>query len=309
MKKLALLVPVLAAVALFAQPALADVTHSHEQHTHSAQGETAEPAKEMNDPESMMQESMEKMRAQMAKIKQVKDSKKRRTLLQEHNQSMRDSIKMLREMMGGMGMGCAMMGGGHKMGGHDMGGHDMGGHDMGSHKMDDNPVSQPDSNTDAAPAAQANPDKVVADTGKTSASPEKKLWVCPMHPDVVQDKPGTCPICGMDLVEMEQSGASQAGHSHTMGGEMKGECMMGGGMKGECMKGGGMKGECMMGGGMMGGGMMGGGMMGGGMMGGGMMGGGMKCPMMEMTNKHMGLMLMLMEQMIEHDEAEMATRK
>ncbi|RMG18936.1 MAG: efflux RND transporter periplasmic adaptor subunit [Deltaproteobacteria bacterium] len=26
------------------------------------------------------------------------------------------------------------------------------------------------------------------------------LWTCPMHPEVLQDEPGTCPICGMDLV-------------------------------------------------------------------------------------------------------------
>ncbi len=26
---------------------------------------------------------------------------------------------------------------------------------------------------------------------------------CPMHPDVVRDAPGQCPICGMDLVEFE----------------------------------------------------------------------------------------------------------
>src|SRR6187551_607723 len=25
-------------------------------------------------------------------------------------------------------------------------------------------------------------------------------YICPMHPTVIQDKPGTCPICGMDLV-------------------------------------------------------------------------------------------------------------
>jgi Cu+-exporting ATPase len=24
-------------------------------------------------------------------------------------------------------------------------------------------------------------------------------WVCPMHPEVVRDAPGTCPICGMAL--------------------------------------------------------------------------------------------------------------
>ncbi len=26
-------------------------------------------------------------------------------------------------------------------------------------------------------------------------------YTCPMHPTIVQDKPGTCPICGMDLVK------------------------------------------------------------------------------------------------------------
>jgi len=25
-------------------------------------------------------------------------------------------------------------------------------------------------------------------------------YVCPMHPQIVRDSPGTCPICGMDLV-------------------------------------------------------------------------------------------------------------
>jgi Cu(I)/Ag(I) efflux system membrane fusion protein/cobalt-zinc-cadmium efflux system membrane fusion protein len=29
-------------------------------------------------------------------------------------------------------------------------------------------------------------------------------WTCPMHPEVVQDGPGDCPICGMDLVEKER---------------------------------------------------------------------------------------------------------
>jgi multidrug efflux pump subunit AcrA (membrane-fusion protein) len=25
-------------------------------------------------------------------------------------------------------------------------------------------------------------------------------WICPMHPQIVSDRPGSCPICGMDLV-------------------------------------------------------------------------------------------------------------
>lgn len=28
-------------------------------------------------------------------------------------------------------------------------------------------------------------------------------YTCPMHPEIKKDKPGTCPICGMDLVKKE----------------------------------------------------------------------------------------------------------
>jgi P-type Cu+ transporter len=28
-------------------------------------------------------------------------------------------------------------------------------------------------------------------------------WTCPMHPEIVKDKAGSCPICGMDLVPMQ----------------------------------------------------------------------------------------------------------
>ncbi|MDA8129296.1 MAG: efflux RND transporter periplasmic adaptor subunit [Betaproteobacteria bacterium] len=31
----------------------------------------------------------------------------------------------------------------------------------------------------------------------------RKRWVCPMHPHIAQDHPGSCPICGMDLVEAD----------------------------------------------------------------------------------------------------------
>lgn len=37
--------------------------------------------------------------------------------------------------------------------------------------------------------------------------PAKTTWVCPMHSQIVQDHPGSCPICGMDLVPMEEPSA------------------------------------------------------------------------------------------------------
>jgi Cu2+-exporting ATPase len=33
----------------------------------------------------------------------------------------------------------------------------------------------------------------------------RQSYTCPMHPEVVKDAPGSCPICGMDLVPMEPS--------------------------------------------------------------------------------------------------------
>ncbi len=41
-----------------------------------------------------------------------------------------------------------------------------------------------------------------AGQGKALQAPEQtSYWTCSMHPSVVQDGPGTCPICGMNLVE------------------------------------------------------------------------------------------------------------
>src|SRR3990167_9451944 len=37
------------------------------------------------------------------------------------------------------------------------------------------------------------------------------LFTCPMDPDIVSDKPGTCPKCGMDLIPL---GDKDQNHSH-----------------------------------------------------------------------------------------------
>ncbi|HXU01356.1 MAG TPA: efflux RND transporter periplasmic adaptor subunit [Polyangia bacterium] len=36
--------------------------------------------------------------------------------------------------------------------------------------------------------------------GKATSSTEQHLYTCPMHPAIIQDHPGECPICGMTLV-------------------------------------------------------------------------------------------------------------
>jgi hypothetical protein len=39
---------------------------------------------------------------------------------------------------------------------------------------------------------------------------QKQLWTCGMHPQVIQDHPGNCPICGMKLVPVK-TGSTSAG--------------------------------------------------------------------------------------------------
>lgn len=37
------------------------------------------------------------------------------------------------------------------------------------------------------------------------AAEGKEIWTCSMHPQIRKDKPGDCPICGMDLIPLQQS--------------------------------------------------------------------------------------------------------
>lgn len=51
--------------------------------------------------------------------------------------------------------------------------------------------------------APATAQAAALDTLQDPKHPTRKAWVCPMHAHILQDHPGTCPICGMDLVETE----------------------------------------------------------------------------------------------------------
>jgi Cu2+-exporting ATPase len=42
-------------------------------------------------------------------------------------------------------------------------------------------------------------------------------YTCPMHPQIVQDAPGKCPLCGMTLVPLSKSGATNGHEAHSSG--------------------------------------------------------------------------------------------
>jgi multidrug efflux pump subunit AcrA (membrane-fusion protein) len=53
----------------------------------------------------------------------------------------------------------------------------------------------------------------------TAGTAEKQLYTCGMHPQVIQDHPGNCPICGMKLTPIRkqgEAGAQAAGESQAI---------------------------------------------------------------------------------------------
>ena len=65
-------------------------------------------------------------------------------------------------------------------------------------------LAEPSSPANPPPPAPAAPAKAEASPdGGGAAKPSGVLYTCPMHPEVISDKPGRCPKCGMNLVPKE----------------------------------------------------------------------------------------------------------
>src|ERR1035437_8542964 len=72
----------------------------------------------------------------------------------------------------------------------------------------------------AHPQAQTTPESpgsVRAKPAVAGAVPPGTAYTCPMHPEIVRDAPGDCPICGMALVPIVGTGAGQADDSELRG--------------------------------------------------------------------------------------------
>ena len=59
--------------------------------------------------------------------------------------------------------------------------------------------------------------------GATSASSSKQLYTCGMHPQIIQDHPGDCPVCGMKLQPVRNNSAAGAKQASTANAGASGE--------------------------------------------------------------------------------------
>ncbi len=67
-------------------------------------------------------------------------------------------------------------------------------------------VANPDGKLKPDMFAHAVVDSEIAAGGRVMSPDMAGKWICPMHPDVIEDGPGDCPICGMPLVKAESLG-------------------------------------------------------------------------------------------------------
>ena len=57
----------------------------------------------------------------------------------------------------------------------------------------------------------------IATNEKKESLQSLQKYTCPMHPQIVQDGPGNCPLCGMTLVPLKKSGTHDGHKSHSSG--------------------------------------------------------------------------------------------
>ena len=48
--------------------------------------------------------------------------------------------------------------------------------------------------------------------GHDHESEDPGTWTCSMHPQIRQPRPGTCPLCGMDLIPAAEDGGGAGNH-------------------------------------------------------------------------------------------------
>jgi RND family efflux transporter MFP subunit len=66
----------------------------------------------------------------------------------------------------------------------------------------------------------ARRDPLVGNFVEGTTAPDR-LWTCGMHPQVIQDHPGRCPICGMELTPLDVGNRSaERHHAHAAGADV-----------------------------------------------------------------------------------------
>ena len=53
-------------------------------------------------------------------------------------------------------------------------------------------------------------------TKETKQQSGAEVYTCPMHPQIISDRPGSCPICGMDLVKKNIDNTDDNHTTHEM---------------------------------------------------------------------------------------------
>ena len=59
-----------------------------------------------------------------------------------------------------------------------------------------------------SPGKMTNTTQELSEHDSHSTESENQIWTCSMHPQIKMDKPGKCPICGMDLIPLTSMSSS-----------------------------------------------------------------------------------------------------